>query len=91
MSSGPGRAAAVAAAFDVDHELLIDLNDAIDKLATEDDRCAQIVKLRFFAGLTLAEAAELLGLSLRTAEREWAYTRAWLFEELSRDDNLSAR
>lgn len=81
----------IAAAFDTNDEQLIELDDALEKLAAEDAECAQLVKLRFFAGLTLREAAELAGLSQRTAEREWAYARAWLFNELSGDDNLSAR
>ena len=61
------------------------------RLAAEDPVAAELVKLRFFAGLTLREAAELIGLPQRTAEREWAYARAWLFDELSDSDNSSAR
>ena len=49
-------------------------------LGREDPLCARLVALRFFAGLTQAEAAEALGLARRTADRHWAYARAWLFE-----------
>jgi RNA polymerase sigma factor (TIGR02999 family) len=79
----------IEAALDTNYEQLIELDDALEKLAAEDPRCAQLVKLRFFAGLTLPEAAQSLGLAQRTAEREWAYARAWLYEELGGDDNLS--
>ena len=51
---------------------------------------AQLVKLRFFAGLTMPEAAEALGLALRTAERNWAYARTWLHREISRGDRGTA-
>jgi RNA polymerase sigma factor (TIGR02999 family) len=81
----------IEAAFDTNDEQLIELDEALEKLAAEDANCAELVKLRFFAGLTLREAAELLGLSQRTAEREWAYARAWLFHELSGNDKLPAR
>jgi RNA polymerase sigma factor (TIGR02999 family) len=70
---------------------LIDLDEALTELGREDPLCAQLVELRFFAGLTQSEAAELLGLPRRTADRHWAYARAWLFERLrSRDVRLPA-
>ena len=62
-------------------EFLI-LNDALDKLAQEDPACAELVKLRFFAGLTLDEAAETLGVARRTADRSWAFARSWLYVAL---------
>jgi RNA polymerase sigma factor (TIGR02999 family) len=68
--------------LDGDDQQLLELNDALEHLATDEPRCAQLVKLRFFAGLTLREAAESMGLPQRTAEREWAYARAWLFDKL---------
>ncbi len=77
----------IEAAFDANDEQLVELDEALEKLAAEDAQCAELVKLRFFAGLTLGEAAEIVGLSLRTAEREWAYARAWLFDELGGSDN----
>jgi RNA polymerase sigma factor (TIGR02999 family) len=66
-----------------DEELLL-VNEAIDALAAHDPRKAELVKQKYFAGLTLEEAAELLGISLRTAKRDWAYARAWLFNEVKR-------
>ena len=81
----------IEAALDTDDEQLLAIDAALEKLAVEDPHCAEIVKLRFFAGLTVREAAEAAGLPLRTAEREWAYARAWLFNELRGDDNLSDR
>jgi len=61
---------------------LLALNDALDRLATVDRRAAEMVKLCFFMGLTQAEAAKELGISLATAERVWAFGRTWLFREL---------
>jgi RNA polymerase sigma factor (TIGR02999 family) len=65
---------------------LIALDEALAQLAVEDPGAAQLVNLRFFAGLTLKEAADSLGLALRTAERQWAYARAWLYARLRQDD-----
>ena len=64
----------------LDDELLA-VNDALEKFAALDARKAELVKLRFFAGLTLEEAAGVLGVSEPTAKRWWAYARAWLYEE----------
>jgi RNA polymerase sigma factor (TIGR02999 family) len=64
-----------------DDELLA-LDEALDRLATVDTRAAEIVKLCFFVGLTQAEAAQALGVSLATAERVWGFARAWLLREL---------
>jgi RNA polymerase sigma factor (TIGR02999 family) len=61
---------------------LVALDEALEKLAAEDRPCAELVKLRFFAGFTLDEAAATLRISPRTADRHWAYARAWLFNEL---------
>jgi RNA polymerase sigma factor (TIGR02999 family) len=61
---------------------LIDLDVALTDLGRDDPLCARLVALRFFAGLTQAEAAEALGLARRTADRHWAYARAWLYERL---------
>jgi RNA polymerase sigma factor (TIGR02999 family) len=63
-----------------DDELLA-VNEALEKFAGVDAPKAELVKLRFFAGLTLEEAAGVLGVSEPTAKRWWAYARAWLFEE----------
>ena len=75
------RLAVLADASDDD---LLALDEALERLAKENPPCAQLVKLRFFAGLTLGEAAASLGLARRTADRTWAYARAWLFEALSK-------
>jgi len=64
---------------------LIDLDGALTKLAAEDSTKAELVKLRFFAGLTLEEAAGVLGISPATADRHWSYARAWLYSEMSCD------
>lgn len=65
---------------------LLDLNDALDRLAQEDPACAELVKLRFFAGLTLDEAAETLGIVRRTADRYWAFARSWLYSALRKGE-----
>ena len=70
----------VAALADGDTLLLI--NDALEKLEREDAAAAQVVKLRFFAGLTNQEAGQALGVTDRTAKRYWTFARAWLFREL---------
>lgn len=61
---------------------ILELDEALVKLAEEDPRPAELVKLRFFGGLSQAEAAHVLGISSNTADRDWAYARAWLFETL---------
>jgi RNA polymerase sigma factor (TIGR02999 family) len=66
-----------------DDELLA-VDEALDALAAHDQRKAELVKLRYFVGLTLKEAAKILGLSERTAKRDWAYARAWLYREIAR-------
>jgi RNA polymerase sigma factor (TIGR02999 family) len=57
---------------------LLDLHEALDRLATEEPTAARIVEMRIFAGLSVEEAANVLGLSRATAHREWAFARAWL-------------
>jgi RNA polymerase sigma factor (TIGR02999 family) len=57
---------------------VLDLDEALSELADHEPRSAEVAKLRFFAGLTLDEAALALGISLRTAKRDWVYARAWL-------------
>jgi RNA polymerase sigma factor (TIGR02999 family) len=65
---------------------LIALDEALTKLAKEDRVIADLVKLRFFAGLTLSQIAEIIGISRRTADRYWAYARAWLYQEITKED-----
>jgi len=67
---------------------LIDLDEALGCLAQIDARGAKLVKLRLFAGLTLDEAAAALGVVRRTAERDWAFARAWLFRQLVPRDSV---
>ncbi len=64
---------------------LIALDEALNELAEIDSVKADLVKLRFFVGLSMEEAAGALGLSIRTAERSWAYSRVWLHRQMSRD------
>ena len=80
--------------FDLDHlelaagmndDQLLALHEALDGLAAHDALKADLVKLRFFAGLTLVEAAQTLGLSEATAKRYWSYARAWLYREITRN------
>lgn len=71
---------ALAAPDPAEHVLAV--HDALDRLALHDARKAELVKLHYFAGLTLAEAADVLGVSEPTAKRDWAYARAWLFREI---------
>ena len=65
-----------------DEELLA-VHESLDRLAGEDARKAELVKLRYFTGLTLEQAAEALGVSVPTAKRDWAYARAWLYQDIS--------
>jgi RNA polymerase sigma factor (TIGR02999 family) len=65
------------------HLDLLALSEALDKLAANDPRAAELVKLRFFAGLTRQQAAEVLGVSAATADNDWAYAKGWLRVELS--------
>ena len=61
---------------------LIDLDEALTRFSSVDARAAELVKLRLFAGVSLDEAAAALGVVRRTAERDWAFARAWLFQQL---------
>jgi len=63
-------------------ERLLAIDEALTRLQSEDADAAQVVKLRYFAGLTAQEAADATGVSLRTANRHWAYAKSWLFEQL---------
>jgi len=65
-------------------EELLALNEALDRLTTEEPTVVEVVKLRYFAGLTQQQTAEILGIPRRTADRHWAYARAWLYQEITR-------
>jgi RNA polymerase sigma factor (TIGR02999 family) len=69
------------------YDVLLDLDDALSRFASRDPERAELVKLRYFAGLSIDETAELLGISRTTAKRHWAYARAWLLAELSEPDS----
>ena len=64
-----------------DDQLLI-VDEALEKFAAQDKQKAELVKLRYFVGLTIEETAEVLGISGTTAKRHWTYARAWLFQEI---------
>lgn len=63
-------------------EDILALHESLDRLAEEDAIAAEVVKLKYFAGLTVVEIADLLGISTRTADRRWSYARAWLHQEI---------
>jgi len=65
---------------------LLRLDEALTKLAQQDPEVAELVKLRYFGGLTLEQAAEIKGISRRTAGRYWSYARLWLFREVTTED-----
>jgi RNA polymerase sigma factor (TIGR02999 family) len=67
-------------------ENLLRVDEALKRLAEQDPQSAEIVKLRFFVGLTTTETAQALGISSATVKRQWAYARAWLFREIEADD-----
>ncbi|HEY3757356.1 MAG TPA: sigma-70 family RNA polymerase sigma factor [Opitutaceae bacterium] len=69
-----------------DDEILV-LHEALEALAAYDARKAELVKMRYFIGLTQEEAAHLLGISTNTADRDWAFSRAWLFEKIEEIKN----
>jgi RNA polymerase sigma factor (TIGR02999 family) len=71
-------------AAEADDDQLLAVHEALDRLAAHDAAKAELVKLRFFAGLTMEQAARVLGYSEPTAKRHWAYARAWLFREINR-------
>jgi RNA polymerase sigma factor (TIGR02999 family) len=86
LKRGGGRARVfldpeLIAAPEASDELLA-LDEALTKLALQNPRAAALVKLRYFAGLTIPEAAQALGIAPRTADFRWAYARAWLLAEL---------
>ncbi len=67
-----------------DYENLLALDDALTKLTVDEPEMARLVELRYFAGLTVDQAARTLGISPRTAKRHWSYARAWLRREMDR-------
>ena len=74
---------------DASDEDLLAMDDALALLARQNKACAELVKLRFFTGLTQAEAAACLGISRRTANRYWAFARVWLYDALRKSIDSS--
>jgi RNA polymerase sigma factor (TIGR02999 family) len=72
----------VVVAIEASDEELLAVNDALEVLGQKNQPCAELVKLRFFTGLTLDDAAAAMCISRRTANRYWAFARAWLFDRL---------
>jgi len=70
---------------------LLGLDEALTRFAIEEPAKAELVKLRFFGGLTIPQAAEVLGVSEATAERYWTYARVWLYAELERSAGSNGR
>ena len=68
-----------------DDSHVIDLNTALNKFAQEDPQKAELVKLRYFVGMTIEESADTLGISTPTVKRWWAYSRSWLYEEMKNE------
>jgi RNA polymerase sigma factor (TIGR02999 family) len=71
-----------ATAVDSEADHILAVSDALEKLARVDPQRAELVKLRYFVGLSFAEAADVLGISEPTAKRYWSFARAWLYEEI---------
>ena len=76
----------IQVAMDTPSDELVELDDAIVALESHDPLAAKLVKLRFFAGLTNKQAAEMLDMSPRTADRQWAFARAWLYARMNSDE-----
>ena len=71
-------------------ERLVQVSEALDDLEREAPQAAQVVKLRYFAGLTQEQVAETMGISLRTAERHWTWAKAWLFQWIRRQEQAGS-
>jgi len=72
-------------ATETNDDVLLLIDDALTRLAQRDSSTAELIKLRFFAGLPNAQAAQLLGIPERTAKRSWAYARTWLYQEVQKN------
>jgi RNA polymerase sigma factor (TIGR02999 family) len=81
---------AVDVAATADDETLLGLDEALERLAAEAPDKAKLVRLRFFTGLSIDDAAGVLGISPATAKRHWAFARAWLFNELRASEEAAA-
>ena len=79
----------VEIAAETDDGRLLAINEALDRLAAKDRVKAELVKLRYFVGMTIEEAAQILGVSEPTAKRYWTYARAWLYAEINAGDGAA--
>jgi RNA polymerase sigma factor (TIGR02999 family) len=70
--------------LELDRDTVLALDEALERLKERDPRMAEVVLLRFYAGLSNEEAARALGISVRTVKREWTFARAWLYDELQK-------
>jgi RNA polymerase sigma factor (sigma-70 family) len=77
---------ALAAGEEQADDRLVAVDAALEELARHDPDKAELVKLRYYAGLTVEQAAQTLGMSRATADRHWAYARAWLFDRIQREN-----
>lgn len=75
----------IAVPSNANEDDLLAVHDALVKLAVRDPQKAELVKLRYFIGLTIEDAAEILGISIATAKRYWAFARAWLYQEIKKE------
>ena len=66
---------------------ILAVNEALNKLANEDTKLAEVIKLRYFGGLTLNQIAAIMGIGRRTVDRYWALGRAWLYQEITQAEN----
>ena len=66
-------------------EMVLAINDALERLAVEEPEAVEVVKLRYFAGLTIEETAAAMSISVRTVNRHWTYARAWLYQQLGNE------
>jgi RNA polymerase sigma factor (TIGR02999 family) len=82
---------AVVLALDTPDDAMLEIDESLELLASRYSDCAELVKLRFFAGLSQGEAANALGIPRRTADRHWAFARAWLHKRLRQDRDSAAR
>src|SRR5262245_3489952 len=78
-------------AVPVEDDDLLAVHEALDDLAAHDPRKAELVKLRYFIGLSVEQAAEALGISAPTAKRDWAYARAWLYRAIKHQNRSEER
>jgi RNA polymerase sigma factor (TIGR02999 family) len=81
---------AIDLAADEEDDRLVALDECLTKLAAEEPVVADVIKMRYFVGFTIDQTAEALGISVRTANRHWAYARAWLHQHLERSSEDQA-